>query len=51
LSLSHQEGPRTGQDRRDGAGRSEAVQGGASPMRATPTPRPSFPHRRADPQP
>ncbi len=31
MSLSNQEDPRTGQDRRDGARRSEAVQGGAAP--------------------
>ena len=38
MSLSHQEGSRTGQDRRDDAGRFEAMQGGAALMRATPTP-------------
>ena len=43
MSLSHQEGPRTGQDRRDGAERP-----GTGAGRFNPRARLFFPHRRAD---
>ena len=51
VSLSHQEDPRTGQDRRDGAEKSGAKLGVRLLCAPPPPPHSSFPHHHADPGP